>query len=173
MNEAFSQRKVLLARMVPILVLILVILDLTDFFSSPRERQLLMQDILARPGGPMTFRFILQPVMAASAALRDGIKDAQAGRSPYFWTVLTKQGERSGRLYEGLLSTSQIILLALIMDTVYQFIVLKTFYSGQAVIVALALAFLPYLLLRGPITRIARRWYGNMPIGNDPINKEI
>ncbi len=35
----------------------------------------------------MTFRFILQPVMAAIAALHDGIKDARLGRSPYFWTV--------------------------------------------------------------------------------------
>jgi hypothetical protein len=34
--------------------------------------------------------------------------------------------------------------------------VLKTFYPGEAVIVAIALAFFPYLLLRGPIARIAR-----------------
>ena len=36
----------------------------------------------------MAFRFILQPVMAAIFAIRDGMKDARAGRSPYFWTVL-------------------------------------------------------------------------------------
>jgi hypothetical protein len=35
-------------------------------------------------------------------------------------------------------------------------IVLKTFYPGEAVIVAAALAFVPYVLLRGPIARIAR-----------------
>jgi hypothetical protein len=34
--------------------------------------------------------------------------------------------------------------------------VLKTFYPGEAVIVAIALAFFPYLLLRGPIARVAR-----------------
>ena len=46
---------------------------------------------LARPGerasGPLSFRFILQPSMAAIAAIHDGVKDARAGRSPYFWTV--------------------------------------------------------------------------------------
>jgi hypothetical protein len=42
------------------------------------------------------------------------------------------------------------------MDAIYEWIVLKTFYPGEAVIVAIALAFLPYLL-RGPIARIARR----------------
>jgi hypothetical protein len=44
------------------------------------------------------------------------------------------------------------------MDTVYQLIVLKAFYPAEAVIVALALAFVPYLLLRGPVARIARLW---------------
>jgi hypothetical protein len=42
------------------------------------------------------------------------------------------------------------------MDAIYQWIVLKTFYPGEAVIVAIALAFFPYLLLRGPIARVAR-----------------
>ena len=42
------------------------------------------------------------------------------------------------------------------MDTVYQLIELKTFYPAEAAIVAVVLAFLPYMLLRGPIARIAR-----------------
>ncbi len=120
----------------------------------------------------MSFRFILQPAMAAIAALRDGIKDARTGRSPYFWTVLSNSQKRDERLYEGLISTSQIILLGLIMDTAYQFLVFKTFYSGQAVIVALLLAFLPYLLLRGPITRIARLRRGSAPENAAPIRKK-
>jgi hypothetical protein len=41
--------------------------------------------------------------------------------------------------------------------------VLKTFYPGEAVIVAVALAFFPYLLLRGPIDRIARWWLDSVP----------
>ena len=39
-------------------------------------------DIPDRPGGPMTFRFILQPAMAIIAALRDGVHDARVGRRP-------------------------------------------------------------------------------------------
>ena len=46
------------------------------------------------------------------------------------------------------------------MDVIYQFMVLKTFYPAEALIIALMLAFVPYLLIRGPVTRIARRWYG-------------
>ena len=36
--------------------------------------------------------------------------------------------------------------------------VFKTFYPGEMVIIALLLAFIPYLLLRGLFARIARHW---------------
>ena len=87
----------------------------------------------------MTFRFILQPAMAFIAALHDGIKDARTGRSPYFWTVVTNAAERGGRLREGLMSIGRIILLGLGMDAIYQASVLKTFYPGEAAIVAILL----------------------------------
>jgi hypothetical protein len=67
------------------------------------------------------------------------------------------------RLHEGLISTSRIILLGLGMDVIYQVIELKAFFPGEAVIVALLFAFIPYLLLRGPIARIARWWLGDVP----------
>jgi hypothetical protein len=42
------------------------------------------------------------------------------------------------------------------MDLIYQAIVLRWFYPLQALIVAIVLALLPYILLRGPVNRIAR-----------------
>jgi hypothetical protein len=122
-------------------------------------------DLVERPSGPMAFRFILQPVMVAIAAIHDGIKDARTGRSPYFWTVLSKPHERVARLREGLNATARIILLGLAMDVIYQIIALKTFYPVEALIIALMLAFVPYLLIRGPAARIARRWFTNAPVG--------
>jgi hypothetical protein len=140
------------------LIIAFIIVGAIWYGFSAEVRQRVWQNVLDRPTGPMTFRFILQPCMAAIAAWRDGVNDAKLGRAPYFWTVLTNSSERGGRLREGLFATARIILLGLCMDAIYQAIVLKTFYPGEAVIVALALAFLPYLLLRGPVARIARRW---------------
>ena len=80
------------------------------------------------------------------------------GRAPYFWSLLTHPDDRLERLSEGLVSTARVILLGLAMDLVYQWLVLGTFFPGEAVIVALALAFLPYVLLRGPFGRLARIW---------------
>jgi hypothetical protein len=83
-------------------------------------------------------------------------RDARTGRNPYLWTLLSDPRKRSSRLHEGLISTARILLLGLCIDLIYQFIVLKSFYPAEAVIIAGLLAFVPYLLLRGPIARVAR-----------------
>jgi hypothetical protein len=96
--------------------------------------------------------------MAGLAALHDGIKDARLGRDPYFRAVLTDAHQRAARVREALVATGRIILLGLAMDIIYQARVLHTFYPGEAALVALLLAVVPYFLLRGPIARVARRW---------------
>jgi hypothetical protein len=136
----------------------LLVLGLVWYGLSAEVHSRIWRDIFDRPGGPMSFRFILQPTMAVLAALHDGVRDARLGRSPYFWTVLSDPAKRGGRLREGLISTARIILLGFGMDGLYQWIVLKTFYPGEMLIVAILLAFIPYLLLRGPICRVARWW---------------
>lgn len=143
-------------------VALLIVLSVWGFLKhglSLDTQKRLWRDVFERPGGPMTFRFILQPTMAFLAALHDGIKDARMGRPLYSWSLLTSREGRGERLHEGFLATARIILLALGMDAIYQIKVLDTFYPGEMVVVALLLAFLPYVLLRGPISRIARRWF--------------
>lgn len=114
-------------------------------------------DLVGRPDGPMSFRFLLQPVMATLAAWKDGKADAATGRSPYFWTVLTDPARRGPRLAEGMRATGQILALGVAMDLIYQAIVLHHFYPTEALVIALLLAFVPYLLLRGPFARLASR----------------
>jgi hypothetical protein len=156
MVKTASKTEILLAQVVIVLLIAFAAFGVVVYGLSDEVRHRVWEQLIERPTGPMAFRFILQPVMAAIAALRDGIEDAKSRRSAYFWTLLTNPLERGGRLREGLISTARVILLGLCMDVIYQFIVLKTFYPGEAVIVAIALAFFPYLLLRGPIARIAR-----------------
>src|SRR6516164_3586179 len=113
---------------------------------------------LARASAPMKFRFVLQLLMAALLAFRDGRKDAQAGSSPYIWAVLREPRERRARLIHGLNQTARIIVLGLVMDVIYQLIFLKVFYPVEALIIALVLAFVPYLIIRGLAARVTRRW---------------
>lgn len=128
------------------------LMDITDML------QRVWLDLLDRPSGPLALRFVIQPVMSTIFAIRDGIKDARDGRSPYFWTVLTEPTARKARLLEGISATAKIMILAVILDAVYQYKALGTFYPGEAIIIAFVLAFLPYMLIRGPVARIARKW---------------
>lgn len=164
MAQAETRSQMLTALLAVIIAVILVLLGLFWYGLSAEVHGRIWKDIFERPGGPMSFRFILQPIMATLAALHDGIRDARLGRDPYLWTVLTNPEKRAGRLREALIATARILLLGFAMDGIYQAIVLKTFYPGEMVIVAVLLAFVPYLLLRGPFERIAR-WWMSRPSG--------
>jgi hypothetical protein len=117
-----------------------------------------------RVGGPMTFRIILQPLMAGLLALRAGIKDAREGRPPYFWTILTDSTQRMALVREGWRSVARVFVLAIVMDIIYQLIVRRWIYPGETLIVAVVLAVFPYLLLRGPINRLIRRLRRQSPV---------
>lgn len=119
---------------------------LTRFFTN----------LTNRVGGPMTFRLILQPTMAILLAIRAGVKDAREGRPPYFWTILTDPAQRPVLIREGWKSIARVFVLAVIMEVIYQWIMLRWFYPGEALTVAVLLAVVPYLLLRGPINRVVR-----------------
>jgi hypothetical protein len=112
--------------------------------------------MIAQPSGPLAFRLILQPIMAAILASRDALKDARAGRPPYTWAILTDPVHRASYLREGLKRVSRVIIFALVMDAIYQFMVLHRFYLGEALVTAFVVAVLPYLLIRGPAARLAR-----------------
>lgn len=153
-----TKNQILLARIVVVIIVALLIAGAVTYGYSTEVRDRVWHDLLERRDKLFRFRFILQPVMAAIAALHDGVEDARLGRTPYFWALISRPNERVERLAEGVISTARVLLLGLIMDTVYQLIVLKTFYPVEADIIAIVLALIPYLLLRGPILRVVRWW---------------
>ena len=108
-----------------------------------------------RIGGPLTFRLILQPVMAGLLAVRAGLADARAGRPPYFWTILTDPAHRRDLLREGWKAVAKVFILAVAIDVAYELIVFRRIYPGEVLLVAFLLACVPYLLIRGPVNRIA------------------
>ena len=160
MTEPEPRKLSLLAKLVVAFILVLIVAGVVWHGASLETFKRIWHQLIERADAPMRFRFILQPLMAAILAILGGLKDARTGRSPYFWTMLGNPRERVERLEEGLNATARIILLGLVMDVIYQIIVLKRFYPAEAVIVALLFAFVPYVIIRGPVARIARRWLG-------------
>jgi len=114
------------------------------------------QDLIDRVSGPMKFRLVLQPAMAAFFAIRSGLADARTGKSPYFWCLVTDPAQRHEMLRDGWKSVGKVFILAIVLDVVYQLIVQRFVYPGETIIVAFLLAIVPYLILRGLVTRIAR-----------------
>lgn len=117
----------------------------------------IFENLIDRVSGPMKFRLILQPLMATIFAVRSGLRDAKEGRPAYFWAIFTDSGNRRGMLRDGWKSVGTIFLIAIIIDIVYQIIVFRWFYPLEAIVVAAMLAFVPYLVIRGPVNRIARQ----------------
>jgi hypothetical protein len=112
-------------------------------------------DLTGRVGGPMSFRLLLQPAVAAFLAVRAGLHDARTGRPAYFWAILTDSAHRRDLLAEGWKAIVRVFVLAIVIDAVYQIVVLRWIYPFEAVLVAFLLAAVPYLWLRGPVNRIA------------------
>ncbi len=115
-----------------------------------------VENLIGRVSGPMKLRLIIQPLVAAVFAVRDGLRDAREQRPPYFWTLFTHTDQRSDMLKDGWKSVGKIFVLAIIIDLVEQLIFFRSFYPGEALLVAFILAFIPYLLIRGIVNRIAR-----------------
>ena len=150
-----SNFAILPARIAVVLRFGLVVTGIVVYGISAEELDRFWRNIVARPGGAMTFRFVLQPSMAGIAALRDGINHARLGRPPYLSAVIRGIEGRGSRLWEGIISTARILILSVLMDIFCQLIFLSTFHPAESVPIAILLAFVPYALLRGPIKRAA------------------
>jgi hypothetical protein len=115
------------------------------------------REILERPTGPFAFRFYLQPPMAVFLAVRDGVRDAKAGRLPYLWSLFKDPAGRRERLREGWRSVGKVFVFAIVLDLLYQIFVLRGLRPVQTLLVAVALALVPYMVLNGPANRAFRR----------------
>ena len=107
-----------------------------------------------RVSGPMKFRLLLQPLIACFFAFRSGRRDALEGKPPYFWALFTQPSHRADMLRDGWKSVGNVFLIALALDVVYQIVVQRFVYPGEALLVALLLAIVPYLMVRALVNRL-------------------
>ena len=113
------------------------------------------ENFLARPEGPFSLRFVIQPVIAVGIAVRAGLRDAREGRPPYLWSAITTRGDRAGLLRGGWKDMQIPFVVAVVLDSLYQLAVNRGVYLGELLFTATLLALVPYALVRGPVTRVA------------------
>jgi hypothetical protein len=112
------------------------------------------RNIIARAGGPLNFRLVVMPTVVTILAIKGYLTDVREGHPLFLGAFLTSPTERRRLLRSGLKHFGRIFIVACILDTIYQVMVLKAFHPGEMVFVAVMCAVVPYFLVRGPITRL-------------------
>jgi hypothetical protein len=113
--------------------------------------------LIGRAHGPLSLRLIFQPTVAAIFAIRAGLKDARAERTPYLWSMFTNPLDCRDLLRDGWKDIGKVFIIAVVLDVVFALIVHRWIFPGQALLVGTVLAIVPYVLIRGPVTRIVHR----------------
>jgi len=114
-------------------------------------------NFVARLDGPMHFRFFMQPLVAILLAIRDGSRDEREGRRPWAWKLVHVPEQRRYLLADGWKGIGRIFVIAIVLDVIYQLIEWRTLKPLGALMTAVILAVIPYILFRGPVNRLLRR----------------
>lgn len=112
--------------------------------------------LIGRTTGPMTFRLLLQPGVAVFFAMRAGMRDARENQTPYLWAIFSDPAQRKDLIRRGWKDVGRIFIVAFVLDVIYELIVFGWVFPLQALVVATVLAIVPYLVIRGPATRVIR-----------------
>lgn len=116
-----------------------------------------LEDIPRRLTGPGRFRFVLQPLIAVILGIRAGREDARAGRPPFLSALFFRSDLRKGLLRSGFLALVNLLLMGILLDSVFQWLILGTSYPGAALVVGPVLITVPYAAARGLANRASRR----------------
>ena len=114
-----------------------------------------LNDLVARVTGPMSFRFILQPIVAIGLGVRDGLMDAKAGMPPFIYDLIFKPKNRKRQLTSAFHRLLTPIIVATILDAIAQYLIFKHIRPLHALLVGTFIMGLPYSISRGITNRIA------------------
>jgi hypothetical protein len=104
--------------------------------------------------GPLSFRLLIQPLVAAGSGIRPDLGAPHARRTTFGWTVITSSDFRSDLLLEKWNHLKRLFFVAVLADVIYHIIQLRQIYLVRALIDAAIPAFPSYCLGRGLTTRI-------------------
>ena len=119
--------------------------------------QAFLEDIPKRLAGPGRFRFVLQPLMAIILGVLNGLADARAGRPPYLYGMLFRRSLRGELLRMGFSTIANLLLMGILLDAVFQRIILGVAHPGAALIIGPILIVTPYAVARALSNRLARK----------------
>jgi hypothetical protein len=104
-------------------------------------------------GGPFQIRLILQPLLAILLGIKFGIRDAKAGKAPFFQQVAHTPGGRGAIFKQAARDAILPLCLALLLDSILQHMINGRVRPFAAVVVGGLLVFIPFLIVRALANR--------------------
>jgi hypothetical protein len=105
-------------------------------------------------GGKFQLRLILQPLAAILLGLRFGIRDAKAGRLPFFKSLIEEKADKGRLLKEAARDAIIPLSVALVLDSILQYMINGRVRPLAAVVVGGLRVFLPFLIVRALSNRV-------------------
>jgi hypothetical protein len=113
-----------------------------------------VEGFIARIAGPMSLRFILQPLVGLLLGARDGMIDAKAGQPPFILDLITNRENCKAKLFSLFKSLSKTIILALVLDMIAQYLIFDQVRITSAIIISIMILIVPYSFARAATNRI-------------------
>jgi hypothetical protein len=99
------------------------------------------------------FRLFLQPSLAIVLGIRLGVADARAGHPPFLARLVRSPHERWRLVWESMGHAAAPLTLALVMDSIFQYLALGRIRILAALVVGILLVWLPFSSVRGLANR--------------------
>ena len=115
-----------------------------------------VERLISRADGPLHFRLLVMPTVVTILAILADRRDVREGRATPLGAFFADPTERRRLFRSALKDIGRVFVVAVVMDTAYQLWVFRWIYPVQLLIVAVACAIVPYVLVRGPIIRVVR-----------------
>jgi len=129
------------------------ILDRGGFYIFSQE---FLDDIPKRLTGPGRFRFVLQPLIAIVLGVLGGLADVRAGRPPYLYALILHRDQRRELVKSGFETVLNLLLMGILLDAIFQRVILGSSHPGAALVVGPVLVVTPYAVARALSNRLAR-----------------
>ena len=106
------------------------------------------ENLVGRLSGPMSFRLLIQPTVAAFFAIRAGLIDARENKPTFLGCAISNPSSWRARMRQSWKDVGKVFIVALILDSIYQVVVHSGIFTLELLITATVLALVPYMIAR-------------------------
>jgi hypothetical protein len=94
--------------------------------------------------------------VATILGIRSGLADARSGRPAYLYALLFNRKMRPELLKSGFTTILNLLLMGILLDSMFQWLILGTSYPGAALVVGPTLIVGPYTISRALANRFTQ-----------------